>query len=81
MGVFRQCRQQYFISLFVMATGGSNDTVSHRLLYWNTRSSVAVTVWRGLGHVALLGRILEAGIESLKTDDCHVLSLCSQFEV
>lgn len=56
----------------LLSYGGLNETVSHGPTYLNTCSLVTVTVWRDLGGVAVLERISEAGVESLKT---HVFSL------
>lgn len=46
----------FYIVLLDGGSGGLSEKVSPRPTYLNACSSVAVTVWGGLGGVALLGR-------------------------
>lgn len=49
----------FYIILLDGGCGGLSENVSHRPTCLNACSSVAVTVWGGLGDVALLGRSTE----------------------
>lgn len=84
LGAFHglQSSSVFYIILLDGGCGGLSENVSHRPTSLNACSSVAVTVWGGLGDVALLGRSTGGRIwEFADSSNCHFFSLLAVQEV
>lgn len=69
----------FYIILLDGGCGGLSENVSHRPTCLNACPSVAVTVWGGLGDVALLGRSTGGRLwELADSSNCHFSLLAVQ---